>query len=159
MLSRSAIFQASAASMVLTGCSAEYPFDGVKFCLASADEANELRAVLNEVSKKHGLSLRDESARVQNELALLESPLADQRVFWVVIKDDRWFPDSGPIMVNNIGAPSELEVGVSFFQSSTWLGSDEATDEIMRDFVGTLSRNWALTDFSGSRFEGEEPLC
>ncbi len=159
MAHKSAKFQAIAASVVLSGCSAQYPFDGVQFCLQSMDEADELKAVLQVISDKHGLSLVDSSHNIQNDLEALESPLARQPIVYIVIEDDDWFPESGPIMVNNIGASAPREVGVSFFRSSSWLGSDGMTDEITQDVVDALSRSWTLTDYPGFKLEGEAPLC
>jgi len=154
-----ATLQAIIVSVALAGCSAQYPFDGVRFCLSSMDEAAELKAILGNVSEKHGLSLVDESMNVQNDLETLENPLARKPILYILINDKSWLPKSGPIMINNIGASSPREVGVSFFRSSNWLGSDEKTDEITRDVVDALSRNWTLSDHPGFRLEGELTLC
>ncbi len=115
----------------------------------------------NKASVRKGLSeqLVPEMQKALNDLEALESPLARQPIVYIVIEDDDWFPESGPIMVNNIGASAPREVGVSFFRSSSWLGSDGMTDEITQDVVDALSRSWTLTDYPGFKLEGEAPLC
>ena len=150
---------AVAASVALSGCSAQYPFDGVQFCLASMDEADELYAILSSVAQKHELSIVDDSAGISNDLELLESPLARQPIIYILIKDEGWFSGSGPIMVNNVGSSSAREVRVSFFRSTSWLGSDEKTDEIAQDVAVALSKSWPLSDYPGFKLVGEASLC
>ncbi|MBB4632709.1 hypothetical protein [Sphingosinicella soli] len=148
-----------AAAVALAGCSVQYPFDGARFCFASMDEADKLKSVLNSVSKTHELSFVDDSIGVRKDLVMLESPLADQPIIYLLIDDDAWFPASGPIMISNLGASSPRDVRVSFFQMTSWFGSNAKTDEIASDVKTALSKNWTLAGYTGSKPEDEAPRC
>jgi hypothetical protein len=146
------------ASVALAGCSAQQPFDGVQFCLASMKEADELKNILNTVSKKNGLSFTDESASVKKDLQTLGSPLSRHPIIYLLVRDDGWLPNTGPIMINNVGAPSPQEVHVSFFRGNPGLGGDHS-EKIAQNLTKALATKWSLSDYPGFELEGERPLC
>lgn len=102
------------------------------------------------MATQYAATVDDYSKSANRDLKALGSPFATQHLLALLIEDDRWRSETGPIMINNIGRSSEKSVGVSMFRNNDLLGSDNNTENLRRDLISTASRRWKIIDAPSS---------
>lgn len=135
-----------APAIVLTACASQTPYDEVGICLTDVSEMGALKAAVARVASRYGLTVDDYSKTASSDLAALDSPIATEHLFALILEDPRWRSEAGPVMINNIGAPSAKFVGVSMFRNDDLLGSDNNNDNLRRDLISAASTRWKIID-------------
>jgi hypothetical protein len=105
-----------------------------------------LKASVARVASRYGLTVDDYSKTAISDLTALDSPIANEHLFALMLEDPRWQSESGPVLINNIGAASAKFVGVSMFRNDDLLGSDNNTDNLRRDLISAASARWKIID-------------
>ncbi|MFK4002681.1 hypothetical protein [Qipengyuania sp. NPDC077563] len=132
--------------LLLTACAAHRPYDEFGICLTDTEDLTALKSVVTQVAARYGSTTDDYSKSASRDLEALDSPIAKEHLFALVVEDTRWRSESGPVMINNIGAASAKSVGVSMFRNNDLLGSDSDTGNLRRDLFSAASSRWKIVD-------------
>ena len=137
-------------ALLLTACASQRPYDEFGICLTDTDDLASLKAVVSQVAAHYGSTTHDYSNSARRDLSALDSPLAKQHLFALLVEDTRWPSEAGLVMINNIGAASAKSVGVSMFRNNDLLGSDSNTENLRRDLFLAASTRWKIVDAPSS---------
>lgn len=137
-------------ALLLTACASQRPYDEIGICLTDADDLAALKAVVTQVATHYGATVDDYSKSASRDLKALDSPVATEHLFALLVEDTRWWPEAGVVMINNIGASSAKSVGVSMFRNNDLLGSDSNTENLRRDLISAASGRWKIIDAPSS---------
>ena len=140
-------------------CTSQRPYDEIGVCLTDASELDDLKGQVVHLASRHETRVNDYSASAKRDLKALNSSIATENLFALLIEDERWFSKAGVVMINNFGGATDRFVGVSMFKNDALLGSDRNTDALRRDIIETVSARWRIIDApsaDGSYSECEE---
>jgi hypothetical protein len=136
MTARAILF---APALLLTACASQTPNHQVEFCFTDTHDFGLLKAAVTQMASRYGLTVDDYSESVSRDLKALDSPIATEHLFALLLDDPRWQSEAGPVMINNIGASSAKSVGVSLIRNSDLLGSDDNTESLHHDLISAAS--------------------
>lgn len=137
-------------ALLLTACASQRPYAEFGVCLEDTEDLAALKAVVTQVAAHYGSTVDDYSKSVIRDLKSLDSPIATEHLFALLVEDTRWRSEAGLVMINNIGAASAKSVGVSMFRNTDLLGSDSNTENLRRDLVSAASGRWEIIDAPSS---------
>lgn len=133
-------------ALLLTACASQRPYDEFGICLTDTEDLADLKAVVTQVAAHYGFTVDDYSESVSRDLTALDSPIATEQLFALLVEDTRWLSEAGLVMINNIGAASAKSVGVSMFRNEDLLGSNSNTENLRRDLISAASGRWKIID-------------
>ncbi|WP_375289903.1 hypothetical protein [Qipengyuania sp.] len=137
-------------ALLLTACASQRPYDEFGVCLTNTEDLAVLKAVATRVATHYGSTVDDYSNLARRDLQALDSPIATEHLFALLMEDTRWRSEAGLVMINNIGAASAKSVGVSMFRNDDLLGSDSNTQNLRRDLISVVSSRWKIIDAPSS---------
>lgn len=108
-----------------------------------------LKEVVTQVAADYGSLVKDYSKSASRDLKALDSPIATEHLFALLVEDTRLRSEAGPVMINNLGAAAN-SVGVSMFRNNDLLGSDSNTENLRRDLISAASGHWKIIEDSSS---------
>ena len=147
MTARALLF---AHALLLTACGSQRPYDEFGVCLTGTEDLAALKAVITQVAAHYGSTVDDYSRSVSRDLKTLDSSIATEHIFALLVEDTRWRSEAGLVMINNIGATSGKSVGVSMFQNNDLLGSNSNTENLRGDLISAVSGRWKIIDAPSS---------
>ncbi|GEM_PF-2611287 len=137
-------------ALMLTACASQTPYDEIGICLTDADDLVGLKTVVTQSAARYGATVDDYSKSASRDLKALNSPIATEHRLALLVEDTSWWPESGVVMINNIGRSSAKFVGVSMFRNNDLLGSDYNTENLRRDLISAISGRWKIIDAPSS---------
>ena len=137
-------------AFLLTACASQRPYDEFGVCLTDTEDLAALKAIVTQVAAHYGFTVDDYAKSVSRDLKALDSPIAPEHLFALLLEDTRWRSEGGPVMINNIGAASAKSVKVSMFRNNDLLGSDNNTENLHRDLMSAASGRWKIIDAPSS---------
>lgn len=136
--------------LLLTACASQRPYDEFGICLTNTEDLAALNAIVTQVAADYGSLVNDYSKSASRDLKALDSPIATEHLFALLVEDTRWRSEAGPVMINNLGAASAKSVRVSMFRNNDLLGFDSNTENLRRDLISATSGRWKVIDDSSS---------
>ena len=137
-------------ALLLTGCASPRPTDEFGICLAGTEDLAALKAVVTQVGAHYRSTVNDYSKQASRDLKALDSPIATEHLFALLVEDTRWRSKAGLVMINNIGTASAKSVGVYMFRNKDLLGSDSNTENLRGDLISAASGSWKIIDAPSS---------